>query len=61
MRFAIITSGFLPVPATKGGAVENLIDNFLMMNDEYKDYNITVFSIYDQHAIQETKNLTILR
>lgn len=55
MRLAIITSGFLPVPATKGGAVENLIDNFLMMNDEYKDYNITVFSIYDQHAIQEAK------
>ncbi len=32
MKFAVITSGFLPVPATKGGAVENLIENFLKMN-----------------------------
>ena len=39
MRLAIITSGFLPVPATKGGAVENLIDNFLMMNDELRIMN----------------------
>ena len=50
MKLAMITSGFLPVPATKGGAVENLIENFLRMNEEYEDYEITVFSIYDEKA-----------
>ncbi len=55
MKLAMITSGFLPVPATKGGAVENLIENFLKMNEEYKDYEITVFSIYDEKAREEIK------
>lgn len=55
MKLAIITSGFLPVPATKGGAVENLIENFLKMNEEFNDHKITVFSIYDQQAIKEAK------
>lgn len=56
MKLAIITSGFLPVPATKGGAVENLIENFLRMNEEYKDYEITIFSVYDQKAKEEAEN-----
>ena len=33
MKLAIITSGFLPVPASKGGAVENLIVNLLNENE----------------------------
>lgn len=53
MKLAMMTSGFLPVPATKGGAVENLIENFLRMNEEYEDYEITVFSIYDEKAKEE--------
>ena len=57
MKLAIITSGFLPVPATKGGSVENLIENFLKMNEECKDQEITVFSVYDQQAIEEAKKL----
>lgn len=28
MKIAIVTTGQLPIPATKGGAVENLIDFF---------------------------------
>lgn len=52
MKLAVITSGFLPVPATKGGAVENLIENFLKMNEEFNNYKITVFSVYDQQAIE---------
>ena len=31
-KIAIVTSGFLPVPATKGGAVENLIVNIINVN-----------------------------
>ena len=29
MKIAVITSGFLPVPPTKGGAVENLLYNLI--------------------------------
>ena len=33
MRIAILTSGILPVPAVKGGAVESLIDLYLEYNN----------------------------
>lgn len=52
MNLAIITSGFLPVPATKGGAVENLIQNFIDKNEEHKKINITIFSIIDEKAVE---------
>ena len=32
MSLAVITSGFLPVPASKGGAVESLLENFIKKN-----------------------------
>lgn len=50
MDLAIITTGILPVPPARGGAVESLIDNFLKKNDEYQKLSITVFSIYDIKA-----------
>ena len=53
MNLAIITSGFLPVPAAKGGAVENLIENFLNENEKYRKMNLTVFSVYEENAIKE--------
>lgn len=58
MKLAIITSGFLPVPATKGGAVENLIVNFIKENENNQEspINITVFSEYDDKAQKEAKN-----
>lgn len=58
MKLAIITSGFLPVPATKGGAVENLIVNFIAENEKNNKnpINITIFSEYDENAINESKN-----
>ena len=56
MKLAMITSGFLPIPETKGGAVENLIENVLNMNEKYKDYEITVFSVYDKDAVEVSKN-----
>lgn len=52
MKLAIVTSGFLPVPAIKGGAVENLVENFVSKNEEYKKLNITIFSIKDKKAIE---------
>lgn len=52
MNLAVITSGFLPVPASQGGAVENLLENFIKKNEEYKKIKITVFSIKDKKAIE---------
>ena len=47
MKIAILTSGILPVPAVRGGAVENHIDFYLKYNNEHQIHDITVFSIWD--------------
>lgn len=52
MKLAIVTCGFLPVPATQGGAVENLVENFINKNEEHKKLDITIFSISDNNAIK---------
>ncbi len=49
MKIAIITSGILPVPATQGGAVENLIEFYLAENEKKQMHDITVYSIYDKN------------
>ena len=48
MKIAILTSGILPVPAVRGGAVENHIDFYLKYNNEHKLHDMTVFSVYDK-------------
>lgn len=50
MKVAIITSGYLPVPASKGGAVENIVENFIIENEIEKKVNFEIFSIYDENA-----------
>lgn len=50
MKIAIVTTGLLPVPATKGGAVENLIELFLEENERQQKMDVYVFSSYDQKA-----------
>ena len=48
MKIAILTSGILPIPSVRGGAVENHIDFYLKYNDEHKLHDMTVFSVYDK-------------
>lgn len=55
MKIAIITSGLLPVPATKGGAIETLLDTFIYENEKEKKVDITVFSISDKKAKEKVK------
>lgn len=55
MIVGIITSGFLPVPATKGGAVENLIVNVLNKNEKENKADFNIFSVFDQQAVEESK------
>lgn len=54
-KIAIITNGTLPVPALKGGAVENLIQTFIDINEESNDFQLIIFSIYCQDAIEKSK------
>lgn len=50
-----ITSGFLPVPATNGGAVENLVQNLIDENEIIKNNKFTILSIYDKKAFEKSK------
>lgn len=54
MRIAIITSGVLPVPAVKGGAVENLVDFYLNENEKAGLHDITVYSIRPEGSFTVT-------
>ena len=47
MKLAVLTCGMLPIPAVRGGAVENLIDFYLEYNDRKKIHHITVYSPWD--------------
>lgn len=55
MKLLIINSVSLPLPPVKGGAVEYLIDAFLIDNEKRHAHDITVYSIYDEHAQEESR------
>lgn len=55
MKIAFVTTGLLPVPATKGGAVENLLDLFLEENEKYHEFEIDVFSMRETFAEKKAK------
>lgn len=48
MKIAILTSGVMPVPAVKGGAVEYLIDLYLAYNEQHQLHDITIYSVSDK-------------
>lgn len=47
MKIAILTCGILPIPAVRGGAVENLIDFYLEYNHQNRHHDITIYSPWD--------------
>lgn len=49
-KITIITNGTLPVPASKGGAVENLLQTFLDLNEKTNDFQLIVFTVSDDRA-----------
>lgn len=53
MKIAIITSGRLPVPATRGGAVETKLDYILDYNATHHIHDITVYSIKPDFKINK--------
>lgn len=56
-KVAIVTSGIFPVPPTKGGAVENLIQMIGNQNQILKKLDLTIFSIDDLEARNQSKNI----
>lgn len=54
-QIAIITPGILPVPSTKNGAVETLIEFYLKENESKGEFHFHVFSIYDKKAEIESQ------
>ncbi len=54
MKIAFLTYGAAPVPATRGGAVENIIEGLLQENEVYHKFDMTVFSLYDEEAEKQS-------
>ena len=55
MKVAFLTYGTSPVPATKGGAVENLIEDLLDENEKQSKFEFSVLSIYEDKAFEKSK------
>jgi len=55
-NIVIITNGTLPVPPVNGGAVENLLQTFIDLNEKYKNFELVVFSIYNKIAYEKSKS-----
>ena len=57
MNILIISPGVYPVPATKGGAVENLIEILMKSKEITNQHKITVYTVYDEKAKKEAEKL----
>ena len=56
MKVAFLTNGTSPIPATNGGAVENLIEDLLDENEKKHSFDFSVFSLYEEKAAEQSKN-----
>lgn len=55
MKVAFLTNGTSPVPATKGGAVENLIEDLLDENEKKHSFDFSVFSLHEERAVEKSR------
>ena len=55
MKCAIITPGYLPVPATRGGAVEGLINELIDLNETKQKIIIDLYTITDTSLSKSIK------
>lgn len=49
-RALVVVDSGQPIPAVKGGAVETLIDSYLLENEKTKEYLFDVYSTYDSRV-----------
>ena len=54
MKVAIVTSGYFPVPPTRGGAVEALVQYLLEENERQDKIDLIVYSCYDEDAVTKS-------
>ena len=54
-RIVFITTGYMPVPAVNGGAVETLIESLLNENEKNKNFEFELISTYDSKAFQMSR------
>lgn len=47
MKILIVSSGYLPIPSIRGGAVETLIEHIISKNEINKDFEIDLFVVND--------------
>ena len=57
MNILIVSPGVYPVPAIKGGAVENLIEMLIKNENITKKHKITVYTVYENKIEELTKNI----
>lgn len=50
MKIAFITTGYFPIPPTKGGAVENLVYALVNENEKERKHCMHIYSVYDDDA-----------
>ena len=55
MKVLIVGSSKLPVPAVKGGAVPNLVEQLIRQNEQERKLELTCCSLYDPQAVSEAK------
>lgn len=55
-RIAFVLSGSLPVPATKGGAVESLVEYLIRENEKKKKYRFILAGPYEKEAEKAAEN-----
>lgn len=60
MKLAIISPGFVPVPAVRGGAVEQLITYIIEANEVNHKYDIELYTVDDPQLIKKTYKYTKL-
>ena len=59
-KLAIISPGFMPVPAVRGGAIEQLIEYFIDGNELEHKYDIDLYTINDKLLDNKKYNYTNL-
>ncbi|MDD2970818.1 MAG: glycosyltransferase family 4 protein [Lachnospiraceae bacterium] len=58
MKIYFFTSGSAPLPAVRGGGVENLIMALAISNEKYRKAEMEIYSIYDSDAQSVAKQYT---
>lgn len=54
-RLTVILPSILTVPAVKGGAVEQLLENFIMQNEISPKYNLDIIAHYKKEAEEKAR------